>query len=144
MSQILIDIQFTGLWHSHTLRTTERVVNTTTDEQFIAHLARQGVHQVNILGREYPAHAWPGGYPLYYVVEDSGVLCPGCASAPFKSDPESWKRTVDADDEQFYIVAAEVNWEDQNLNCEHCSSLIPAAYGNDEDERPTQPAELAD
>jgi hypothetical protein len=23
--------------------------------------------------------AWPGGYPLYYMVEDGGALCPTCA-----------------------------------------------------------------
>ena len=29
---------------------------------------------------QYPAYAWPGGYPVYYVTADSGVLCPKCAN----------------------------------------------------------------
>jgi hypothetical protein len=144
MSEIFIDIEFTGLWHTHALRSSERVVNTTTDEQFITHLAKQGVHQASVLGRSYPDCVWPGGYPLFYVVDDSGVLCHECASAPFKNDPESWRRTVDKDDAQFYITAADVNWEDQHMNCEHCGHVIPAAYANDEGELPTQPAGLAD
>lgn len=24
------------------------------------------------------AYAWPGGYPIYYVTRDGGVLCPDC------------------------------------------------------------------
>jgi hypothetical protein len=27
-----------------------------------------------------PAYAWPGGYPIYYVAADNGVLCPVCAN----------------------------------------------------------------
>jgi hypothetical protein len=27
-----------------------------------------------------PAYAWPGGYPLYYLCADNGVLCPQCAN----------------------------------------------------------------
>lgn len=23
-----------------------------------------------------PAYAWPGGYPIFYIASDNGVLCP--------------------------------------------------------------------
>ena len=27
-----------------------------------------------------PAYAWPGGYPIYYVLADGETLCPACAN----------------------------------------------------------------
>jgi Fe2+ or Zn2+ uptake regulation protein len=65
--------------------------------------------------------AFPGGYPLYYVAKDSGVLCPDCASLP-----ECQQATPD--DSQWYIVGADCNWEDTALVCEHCGKRIESAY----------------
>jgi hypothetical protein len=28
-----------------------------------------------------PSHAWPGGYPLYYITKDGGVLSPDAVMA---------------------------------------------------------------
>jgi hypothetical protein len=73
---------------------------------------------------EWPSHAWPGGYPIYYVVADGGVLCPSCAN-------QELYRTIDPDDDQFHIVASDINYEDQSLYCDHCNSRIDPAYGED-------------
>jgi hypothetical protein len=27
-----------------------------------------------------PAFAWPGGYPIFYLCADNGILCPQCAN----------------------------------------------------------------
>ena len=69
---------------------------------------------------EWESYAWPGGYPLFYATEDCGTLCPTCAN-------ENLMRTIDPDDDQFYIVDADVNWESV-LGCDHCGRLIDSAY----------------
>lgn len=65
--------------------------------------------------------AWPGGYPLYYFDGENSILCPDCA------------RISDTSDEipQFRPVQADVNWEDPELFCDHCSNRIESAYAED-------------
>jgi len=70
---------------------------------------------------EMMAYCWPGGYPLFYVTADNGILCPNCASSC-----ESKQATPD--DKQWWIVAADVNYEDGSLYCDHCNERIEAAY----------------
>lgn len=72
-----------------------------------------------------PAFAWPGGYPIYYLAKDNGVLCPKCANE-FKSERDN--------DEQLKPVAYEIHWEGQPLSCEHCNAEIASAYGDPEKE----------
>lgn len=74
--------------------------------------------------REWPAFAWPGGYEIHYIVKDCGVLCYQCAN-------EEFERTLDPDDEQFFIVAQEINYEDGYLQCDHCNRQILPAYEPD-------------
>jgi phage terminase large subunit GpA-like protein len=57
---------------------------------------------------------------MFYLAKDNGVLCPKCANA----------YTPDRDnDEQLQPVAYDVNWEDNELFCEHCNARIESAYG---------------
>jgi hypothetical protein len=65
-----------------------------------------------------PAYAWPGGYPVFYLATDNGVLCPKCANeyVPGRDN-----------DAQLMPVAFGVNWEDPNLFCEHCNTRIESA-----------------
>lgn len=65
-----------------------------------------------------PTYAWPGGYPLYYVTDQGSMLCPAHAN-------------VEADYSDELIVAADVNYEDASLYCEH-GDRIPSAYAEDE------------
>jgi hypothetical protein len=76
---------------------------------------------------ELPYYAWPGGYPIFYITKDNGVLCPKCANMALKE-----KLTGDKDDPQWYIIAMDVNWESEDLYCDHCNEHIISAYGNDE------------
>lgn len=73
------------------------------------------------------AYAWPGGYPVYYVTADSGALCPDCARMA-----EAEGLAGDPEDPQWYIVAADINWEDADLYCDHCSERIESAYADDD------------
>lgn len=68
----------------------------------------------------YQSFAWPGGYPVFYLSADNGVLCPKCANDNRKFDAP--------DDPQWNVVAADVNWEDDSLYCDNCSQRIESAY----------------
>lgn len=69
-------------------------------------------------------YAWPGGYPLYYTTADCGVLCPLCVDA----EAEVIAEADATNDEQWRIVAVDVNWEDPRLYCDHCDERIESAY----------------
>ena len=71
-------------------------------------------------------YAWPGGYPVFYLVADNGVLCADCANGTNDSDASE-----DTDDTQWKLVACDVNWEDESLYCDYCSAQIESAYGEE-------------
>ena len=60
-----------------------------------------------------------GGYPMFYLDEDNSSVCAECVqeqvNSGFSFCPE--------------IVAACVNYEDEHLACDECSSQIECAYG---------------
>ncbi len=74
---------------------------------------------------ELPAYAWPGGYPIYYLTADNGVLCPECANCA-----ECRQADIYPDDEQWRIVAQHVNYEDSSLPCDNCENRIQSAYAD--------------
>jgi hypothetical protein len=63
-----------------------------------------------------PAYAWPGGYPLIYVLVSGDVLCSDCA------DKESDQRNLTQD----------THWEGEPEACAECGKAIPSAYGTRE------------
>ena len=67
----------------------------------------------------FARYAWPGGYPIYHICIDGGVLCPSCAND---------EGHTDAPDDDWRIVASDINWEDQHLTCDHCAFPIESAY----------------
>lgn len=69
-----------------------------------------------------PAFAWPGGYPLFYLCHDGGVLCPDCVNANI--DLISSKDR----DSQWDVRSVLVNWV-SDLTCDHCGKKIESAYG---------------
>ncbi len=71
---------------------------------------------------QYPSYAWPGGYPLFYICADCGVLCADCANKN--------KHLDTPDDKQWHIVAYDINYEDTSLYCDNCNQIIECAYGN--------------
>ena len=71
------------------------------------------------------AFAWPGHYPMFYICQDMGTLCPKCANA-------NAELTGDTNDPQWNVVAAEVNWEDGQMTCDNCNERIPSAYAEPE------------
>lgn len=71
-------------------------------------------------------YAWPGGYPLFGVFHDGGVCCHKCAS----TERESIGTTTGHDG--WGLIGLEINYEDPELFCSHCSSRIESAYAEPE------------
>jgi len=76
---------------------------------------------------EFPAYAWPGGYPIIYLTEDGSVLCPDCVNG--KNDSEVGNPEVDGDP-QWTVVAHDCYWEGPPMQCDHCNGEIESAYGD--------------
>lgn len=104
------------------------------------------VNQVRKEDGRLPAYVWPGGYPLYYVVRDDGdhdiVLCPKHANE------EELEALADEDYNlndlyTFKVLDYDVNYENDDLLCEH-GHPIESAYGDsDEPDELTQEEEAA-
>lgn len=71
-------------------------------------------------------YAWPGGYPMFLVMSDGEALCMDCARKEYKqiayanrhNSRDGWR-----------VEGAEINYEDNDLYCAHCSARIESAYG---------------
>jgi len=75
-----------------------------------------------------PAYAWAGGYPIYYLCADGGILCPHCANKE-SAVKEADERPDYPGFDQWRIVASDINWEDPSLTCDNCNQRIKSAYG---------------
>jgi hypothetical protein len=72
--------------------------------------------------------AWPGGYPLFYLMGDGETMCPTCV----ESNLEQIGRAEEFSDGSWSAMAVDVNWEDPAMFCCHCDERIPSAYAEDE------------
>ena len=76
----------------------------------------------------YLSFAWPGGYPIFYICADNGILCPKCANK--ENGSLAFEGTEDCpDDEQWLLVGCDVHYEGDPLSCDHCNTQIESAYG---------------
>ena len=75
----------------------------------------------------YPAWAWPGGYPIFYLAADCETICATCANKPEF-------RTWNEDDLEHLIIASDINWETTDMVCGNCNERIESAYAEDESE----------
>ena len=80
---------------------------------------------------ELPAFAWPGSYPLFYVCEDGGILCPICANSP-RAKQATVATDNCPDDKQWRIIGSEIHFEGEPIICDNCMGEIESAYGNPE------------
>ena len=70
-------------------------------------------------------YAFPGGYPVYYVTADGGVLSAEAVE-------ENLGECCDPSDSGWYVVAHDVNWEDPHLYCDHTGERIESAYAEED------------
>ena len=67
---------------------------------------------------------------MFYLCEDSGVLCPSCANKE-----RALIDVAESDhDAQWNVIATDINYEDASLFCDHCNERIESAYAEDEAE----------
>jgi hypothetical protein len=74
------------------------------------------------------AYAWPGGYPLYLICSDGGPLCFACGRKEARNILEAIDRK---DGSGWRVTCCDINYEDNDLRCEHCGEQIESAYGVD-------------
>ena len=78
-----------------------------------------------------PAYAWPGGYPMYYAFSDGGCICPTCTNENIEEIDAAIRgenRPHSSGCGGWAIDAADVNYEDSELVCDHCGKTIESAY----------------
>ncbi len=71
------------------------------------------------------SYAWPGGYPVYYVTSDGAALCPSCTT---KERAQIVRSTVEHSHDGWALEGSDINWENSDLYCDHCSKRIESAY----------------
>lgn len=74
-------------------------------------------------------YAWPGGYPMYAVTDDGGCLCWACLKSERRNILEAIAHRLR---DGWLVVAVDINYEDTELACDHCSKTIESAYGDRE------------
>lgn len=76
-------------------------------------------------------YAWPGGYPLYFVMSDGAAL--SFAAAKDKSNRREILHAIAHPEyraSDWRPVAFEINYEDTELYCAHTGEKIESAYGD--------------
>lgn len=69
--------------------------------------------------------AFPGGYRQIMVTRDGGVICHKCAKENARLIIEATRRGFD---DGWEFSAVDVNWEIEDLYCDHCGGRMPAEY----------------
>jgi hypothetical protein len=72
-------------------------------------------------------YAWPGGYPLYVLMNDGEALSIEAAKENWRSI--CWS-TLHKSRDGWDAAGVDINWEDTNLVCAHTGKPIESAYGD--------------
>jgi hypothetical protein len=76
---------------------------------------------MNLTDARKGRRAWPGGYPLYSLMDDGISLCHNCLQADEVhegGEADGWR-----------YEGSDVYWEGPDMQCGHCYSPLPSAYG---------------
>lgn len=72
-------------------------------------------------------YAWPGGYPIYFLTSDGGVLSFDSA----RDNATYIARAIkDGDHSGWRVEACDINYEDAELICDDTGERIPSAYAD--------------
>ena len=74
-------------------------------------------------------YSWPGGYPKALITADGGCLCADCTR---KEWTQIAAESFDNTNNGFRVAGIDVNWENPDLYCDHCSERIESAYAEEE------------
>jgi len=72
-------------------------------------------------------YAWPGGYLQYAVTSDGAALCAACCKKELKNIVTAISQSLNTG---WNVVGIDINWEEPDLYCDHCSQPIESAYGD--------------
>ena len=72
-------------------------------------------------------YAWPGGYPLFLITSDGAALCVECGRKEYRQIAYA---IMHKQNDGWRVTAADVNWEDNSLFCDHCSKQIESAHAD--------------
>ena len=75
-------------------------------------------------------YAWPGGYPLFFLLADNSTLGFQAAIDNAPAIREALTPVGDGfDNSGWQVIACCINWEDDFMVCCHDGDPIPSAYG---------------
>lgn len=77
------------------------------------------------------AYAWPGGYPLYILLQDGSPISYDTARKEFRQLVDAMRDQNLRND--WRPVATDINWEDPDLFDAHSGERIPSAYAEPEE-----------
>lgn len=72
-------------------------------------------------------YTFPGCYPVYFITNDGCALCFNCAHKERHLIYDSIRSNAN---DGWRVMGADINYEDNNLYCEHCNKEIECAYGD--------------
>ena len=85
-------------------------------------------------------YAWPGGYPLYFVMADGEALSFKAAKTERRLILEAIRDKANGFSDSDWVPAGvDVNYEDGELFCAHTNERIESAYAEPEDESDGKP-----
>ena len=74
-------------------------------------------------------YAWPGGYPLFFVMADGEALSFAAAKAQRRNVLEALACPY-GDNGGWRVAGVQVNWEGAGLVCAHTGAPIESAYAD--------------
>ena len=70
-------------------------------------------------------YTFPGGYPLYFICQDGAIL----SFQAVKDNEYLINCAINEDnDPQWRVIGADINYEDDDLYCDHSGIAIECAY----------------
>jgi len=74
-------------------------------------------------------YAWPGGYPLHFVMSDGEAMSFDAARENRRLILEAIR---DQDHRGWRVIGVDINWEDASLYCCHSGARIQSAYAEED------------
>jgi hypothetical protein len=81
-------------------------------------------------------YAWPGGYPVYFLMADGEAISFNAAKKDRRACLEALRANQENQfpDKDWLPVAMEINWTDGHLYCAASGERIESAYAEPEEE----------
>ena len=81
-------------------------------------------------------HTSLGGYPLFALMADGGVVCPNCCRENAKTIVHNTVFLNRARADNWWTLeTVDIHWEGEPLQCDECNADIESAYGPIESEK---------